>query len=62
MLSAASEATARSRDVNSNKDDVISALDNALQKLTSLKRKVSNNYINWLLYSNYFKNFREMSV
>lgn len=40
VLSAASEATARSKDPNSTPDDAINALDNVIQKLTSLKRKV----------------------
>jgi len=40
VLNAASEVTARSKDPNSTSDDVINALDNVIQKLTSLKRKV----------------------
>ena len=40
VQSAASEATSRSKDSNCTSDDVVNALDNVIQKLTSLKRKV----------------------
>ena len=40
VLGAASEATDRSKDPKCTSDDVVNALDNVIQKLTSLKRKV----------------------
>ena len=40
VITAASEATSRSKDPSSTSDDVVGALDNVIQKLTSLKRKV----------------------
>ena len=60
MLSAVSEASTRSRDVSSTTGDVVNTLDNVLQKLSSLKRKVCEK----LLYSNYLKQekLRQKSV
>jgi len=40
VLSATSEVTTRFRDASATTDDVVNALDNVLQKLSSLKRKV----------------------